>query len=313
MPATAWLRPSARTVPRLLAVGAGYAVRPLLAQLAEEGWSVTATTRDPEKAETLRRAGITPLIWTAPAPLPRADADAIIVSVAPKDGCPALSALDPTSIRRGTRLLYLSASSVYGDHGGAWVDETTPPMPGTARGQARVAAEQGWQAFAAACDARLTLCRLAGIYGPGRNALESLSGATRGARAGLSQRVIKPGHVFSRIHRADIGAGLRAVLVADAPPGIVNFADDEPAPPQDVIAYAADLLGLACPPGIAIEDAKLSDMARSFYAENKRVRADRLEALMGPLRYPTYREGLDALALTRRSRSHPPYPCRSPS
>ena len=286
-------------MPELLAVGAGYAVAPLLGRLAREGWSVAATTRDEAKAARLRGEGVAPLAWAAPAPLPpqATRADAIVVSVPPdraSGACPALAAMPP--VRCGARLLYLSATSVYGDHGGGWVDEETPPAPGTARGRARLAAEDGWRAFAAAHDARLTLCRLAGIYGPGRNALESLAGGTRGARAGLAQRVVKPGHVFSRIHRDDIAEALRALLDTDDPPAVLNLADDEPSPPQDVIAYAARLLGIEPPPEVAFEAAILSETARSFYAENKRVRNDRLRRLVGPLAYPTYREGLTALA-----------------
>ena len=163
---------------------------------------------------------------------------------------------------------------------------------------ARLAAEAGWRDLAEGRGARLTLCRLAGIYGPGRNAVASLRGDTRGKRSGLSQRVIKPGQVFNRIHRDDIASGLRALLRAEAPPDIVNFCDDEPCPPQDVIAYAAQLLGVAPSPEVSFEQAELSDMARSFYAENKRLRNDRLKALPDfSLRYPSYREGLQA-ALT---------------
>ena len=284
--------------PNLLALGAGYSVRPLLAQLVGEGWRVTATTRDEAKAARLCEDGLSALVWSAPAPLPAPalrSADAVIVSVPPRGGCPALAAVPEGALRAGARVLYLSATSVYGDHGGGWVDEGTPCAPGTDRGRARLAAEEGWQALCEASGARLTLCRLAGIYGPGRNALESLRGGTRGARAGLAQRVVKPGHVFNRVHRDDIGAGLAALLRAEAPPGIVNFADDLPCPPQDVIAHAARLLGVPPPPEVAFADAAMSAMARSFYAENKRVRNDVLRALTGGLRYPTYREGLAAL------------------
>ena len=286
-------------MPELLAIGAGYAARPLLMRLAGEGWRVTATTRDTGKARGLADEGLTPLVWAASDPLPAdalARADALLVSVPPRGGCPVLAAMPPGTVRRGARVLYLSATSVYGDHGGGWVDEETPARPGTERGRARLAAEAGWRALAEGAGARVTLCRLAGIYGPGRNAVESLRGDTRGARAGLAQRVIKPGHVFSRIHRDDIVRGLAAVLGADAPPGVLNFADDLPCPPQDVIAHAARLLGRPPPPEVAFADADLSETARGFYAENKRVGNAGLRALIGPLTYPTYREGLAALA-----------------
>ena len=281
--------------PDLLAVGAGYSVRPLIERAARAGQRVAATTRDAAKADALRAAGIEPVLWAAPDPLP-VRAAAILVSVPPGEaGCPALAALGEAALS-GTRVLYLSSSGVYGDHGGAWVDEETPCRPGTARGQRRLAAEEAWRAAAARVGATLTCCRLAGIYGPGRNAVASLRGGTRGAAAGLARRVVKPGQVFNRIHRDDIAAGLAALLRAEAPPPLVTFADDEPAPPQDVIAYAARLLGVEPPPLVPFEAAELSPMARSFYAENKRLRNDRLRALTGPLRYPSYREGLSALA-----------------
>ena len=279
----------------LLAIGAGYSVRPLIEAAARASQRVAATTHDASKAAEMHASGIEPLLWAAPDALPTAPARTVIVSVPPnEDGCPALAAMPPGALE-GARVLYLSSSGVYGDHGGAWIDEAADCRPGTDRGQRRLAAERAWQARATGEGARLTLCRLAGIYGPGRNAVESLRGGTRGARAGLAQRVVKPGQVFNRIHRDDIVRGLRALLCADDPPGIVNFADDEPAPPQEVLAYAADLLGMTPPPLVSFEEAELSPMARSFYAENKRLRNDRLRGLIGPLLYPTYREGLAAM------------------
>jgi nucleoside-diphosphate-sugar epimerase len=293
-------------MPHLLALGAGYSVRPLLPRLLGEGWTVLGTTRDEAKAGGLRSEGVVPLLWEAPAPLPEeavSGADAIIVSLSPgADGCPALSALPEAALRPGVRLLYLSSSSVYGDHDGAWIDEDAACRPSTDRGRARLQAERGWQALAQRTGARLTLCRLAGIYGPGRNAVESLSGATRGARSGLAQRVVKEGQVFNRIHRDDIAAGLHALLQVDAPPPALNFADDEPSPPGDPVAYAARLLGLPPPPEVPFEEAEMSPMARSFYAENKRLRNERLKALPDfGLRYPTFREGLAALAESQRA------------
>ena len=284
----------------LLAIGAGFSVRPVIEAAARSGLRVAATTRDEAKAAGLRAAGIEPIIWAAPDALADAltggPARAVIVSVPPNEsGCPALAAL-PDGTLDGARVLYLSSSGVYGDHGGAWIDERAPCRPGTDRGRRRLAAEGAWTGRAAREGAALTLCRLAGIYGPGRNAVESLKGGTRGAGAGLAQRVVKQGQVFNRIHRDDISRGLRALLDTDGPPGVVNFADDEPAPPQDVIAYAAALVGMPPPPLVPFAEAELSPMARSFYVENKRLRNDRLRALTGPLLYPSYREGLGALA-----------------
>ncbi|NNU15820.1 SDR family oxidoreductase [Parvularcula sp. ZS-1/3] len=282
-------------------LGLGYTARPLAEELACEGWQVTGTTRDRAKAMTMTAGGIRPLVWEAPAPLPEEPfetADLVVISTAPKDGtCPALSAVPFRPFMSDTKLLYLSSSGVYGDFGGEWVDEETRCNPGTERGRDRLAAEKGWQALADETRADLTLCRLAGIYGPGRSAVDSLRGDTPGARAGLSRRLIKPGQVFNRIHRDDIVRGLKALIDASATPGIVNFTDDLPTPPAEPITYAAELLGIEPPPEVRFEDIEdeLSPMARSFYAENKRLKNDRLKALVGDLHYPSYREGLSAI------------------
>ena len=280
----------------LLAIGAGYSVRELLKARVAAGCTVAATTQDAAKAAALEQEGIESVVWTAGEPLRCSASGVVLVSVPPTDGgCPVLAALPPDALA-DTRVLYLSSSGVYGDHGGAWIDETAPCRPKTERGRRRLAAEHAWAERATAEGATLSVCRLAGIYGPGRNAVESLRGGTRGASAGLSQRVIKPGQVFNRIHRDDIVAGLAVLLDQADPPPIVNFADDAPSPPQDVIAYAAALLGRPAPPEVPFAEADLSPMARSFYAENKRLRNDRLKAIRGPLRFPSYREGLAAIA-----------------
>lgn len=292
-------------MPSVLFIGLGYSARPLAERLASEGWDVTATTRDRTKAMTFPAKGLKPLVWESPAPLPAEvveNADAIVVSTAPDDGhCPAAHAVAGIKFWTAPQILYLSSSGVYGDHGGDWVDEETPCTPSTERGKARLTAENDWRKVAEHSGARLTLCRLAGIYGPGRSALDSLSGDTPGARAGLSRRLVKPGHVFNRIHRDDIARGLFALLEAEAPSGIVNFADDEPSPSADPITYAAELLGIDPPPEFGFDDIKdeLSPMARSFYAENKRLRNDRLHSLVGNLLYPSYREGLQAILAAR--------------
>lgn len=284
-------------MPSLLAIGLGYTTLPLALDRAAAGWTVTGTGRDPVRAVP---SGIGYVSWAAPARLP-ADlvhaADVIVISVPPTpDGCPVANAMPMGALRPDQCVLYLSSSGVYGDHGGAWIDETTPCAPATDRGQARRHAEATWERLAVTAGARLHLCRIAGIYGPGRNALDSLGGQGRGAAAGLAQRVFKPEQVFNRIHRDDIVAGLRALIDAPAAPMIVNFADDLPAPPQDVIAYAAELLGLPVPPLVPLADAQLSPIARSFYADNKRLRNARLKALPGfRLTYPDYRVGLRAL------------------
>jgi nucleoside-diphosphate-sugar epimerase len=188
------------------------------------------------------------------------------------------------------RIVYLSTVGVYGDADGAWIDEDTPTEPNSARNRARVVAEQQWLALRERTGKQVTILRLAGIYGPGRNALVNL-------REGKARRLVKPGQVFNRIHVEDIARAIATAFAPDSPSGIFNVTDDEPAPPQDVIAYAAKLLGIEPPPEIPFERAHLTPMARSFYSSNKRVSNRRIREQLGvSLAYPTYREGLRALA-----------------
>ena len=185
---------------------------------------------------------------------------------------------------------YLSTTGVYGDRGGDWVDEQSDLQPTGERGRRRVAAEVGWSRLLHAEGLPLHVFRLAGIYGPGRSALDSL-------RAGTAKRVIKPGQVFSRIHVADIAQVLRASMARPNPGAVYNVCDDDPAPPWEVIEYAAELLGVAAAAGRAVRAGELSDMARSFYDDNKRVRNERIKRELGvQLMYPSYREGLRALS-----------------
>ena len=277
---------------RLLVLGHGYTAGFLTRRLIPEGWLVEGTTRsDPDR---LRRAGARPLAWPGDEDALRAAigrADAILVSAAPEGGRdPALAAFgDALAQARPAWLGYLSTTAVYGDHGGGWVDETTPCTPTTRRGHERVAAERAWQELAAAHGLALHVFRLAGIYGPGRGPFEKL-------RAGSARRIVKPGQVFSRIHVEDIAAALAASIARPQPGAIYNLCDDDPAPPEDVIAHAARLLGLAPPPAEDFATAAMTPMARSFYAENKRVSNRRLKDGLGlRLRYPDYRAGLEAL------------------
>ena len=183
---------------------------------------------------------------------------------------------------------YLSTTGVYGDHAGGWVDEATPLTPGTDRGRQRVVAEGEWQSL----GLPLHIFRLAGIYGPGRGPFEKV-------RDGTARRIIKPGQVFSRVHVDDIAQVLAASINRPAPGAIYNVCDDDPAPPQDVIGHAATLLGLPLPPAIDHESAVMTPMARSFYAESKRVRNDKIKTDLGiKLFYPDYRVGLAALLAT---------------
>jgi nucleoside-diphosphate-sugar epimerase len=229
-----------------------------------------------------------------------ADSDALLVSVQPGAGPDPVLARFKAAIAaapRLSRVVYLSTIGVYGDHGGAWIDETAPTAADNGRQAARIAAEQDWLALGERAGPAVTVLRLAGIYGPGRNALADL-------RAGTARRIDKPGQVFNRIHVADIAGAIAGALGHDAPPAIVNVTDDEPAPAPDVVAFAAGLMGMPPPPPVPFADAELSPMARSFYGANRRVRNARLRATLGvTLRYPTYRDGLAALWASGEGRS----------
>jgi nucleoside-diphosphate-sugar epimerase len=188
---------------------------------------------------------------------------------------------------------YLSTVGVYGDCRGEWVDETSPTRPTSERSLRRMLAEKAWLAFGAESGRRVEVFRLSGIYGPGRSVIDNL-------KAGTARRIVKPGQVFNRIHVDDIAGVLAAAIDQPAGHAVYNVSDDEPAPPQDVVAYAAELLGLPVPPDIPFERAGLSGMAASFWAESKRVSNARIKAALGvELAYPTYREGLRAIVAGR--------------
>ena len=275
----------------LLSFGHGYSARALTKLLLPKGWRVIGTTRSAEKADELRASGVEPFIWpTDDMSAAIKAADHILISAGPnEDGDPTLNLLRDQIAQKGSALRwvgYLSTTGVYGNFDGAWVDETTPLNPTTKRGQARKNAEEEWSEIP---DLPLHIFRLAGIYGPGRGPFSKV-------RKGTARRIIKEGQVFSRIHVDDIAQILAASIAQPNVGAAYNMCDDDPAPPQDVIAYAADLLGLPVPPAIAFEDAEFTPMARSFYAENKKVRNDRIKSELGvKLLYPTYREGLQAL------------------
>ena len=214
------------------------------------------------------------------------DADVLLVSIPPGGaGDPAIAAFGEVLATGRRKIVYLSTIGVYGDHGGGWVDENTPPQSTLERARLRVAAEQAWIDVARGDAAVL---RLAGIYGPGRNALATL-------RAGTARRIIKPGQVFNRIHVDDIASAIMAAIHHGSG-GVWNVCDDEPTPPQDVIAYAAELMGVVPPPEEPFATAEMSAMARSFYASSARVSNAKLKHELGiTLVHPTYRHGLDAL------------------
>lgn len=279
----------------MLFFGFGFCARALAPLLAARGVKLSATCRDDDRQGELEAAHITPLRLTQ-TPLSAAQLDGvthILLSAAPEDdGDPALPLLQDALAARAKTLHwigYLSTTGVYGDHGGAWIDEDTPPGPIGARGQRRVEAEAAWGSLAAAHDLPLHYFRLAGIYGPGRNQLRSL-------KNGTARRIDKPGQVFSRIHVDDIAQVLAASIERPNPGRAYSVCDHEPAPPQDVVAFAAGLLHTTPPPLLPIDDVVLSPMAKSFYADNKRIRNQRIVDELGvALIYPTYREGLRAL------------------
>jgi nucleoside-diphosphate-sugar epimerase len=278
---------------KVFLIGPGYSARRWLALGARIGEGsatrIAATTRDVADAPRYAAKGIKPVPFMASAlRIAIEDADALIVSAPPgENGDPALSVLrDPP--RGPRRIVYLSTIGVYGDRAGDWVDETSDVSPDSPRSRQRADAEAAWSDWGDRLGAPVDLLRLAGIYGPGRNQLAQL-------KAGTAKRVVKPGQVFNRIHVDDIAAAISACLAGKTDGGPLVVADDEPAPPQDVVAYAADLMGVAPPPEIPFEQADLSPMGASFYAECKRARNTRLRELTGGLTYPTYREGLRAL------------------
>ena len=275
----------------LLSFGHGYSARALARCLLAKGWRIYGTTRSPEKAEVLAGEGVTPLLWEGGDILGALrEATHILMSAAPGEGG------DPVLARFGAEIAevaprlewagYLSTTGVYGDHAGGWVDESAELTPATKRGQMRVEAEAAWGAVP---GLPLHIFRLAGIYGPGRGPFEKV-------RNGTARRIVKPGQVFSRIHVEDIARVLEASIERPNPGAAYNVCDNDPAPPQDVIGYAAELLGLPLPPEVAFEEAEMSPMARSFYAESKKVDNRRMREELGvQLRYPDYRAGLMAL------------------
>ncbi len=284
---------------KLFVFGFGYSARAVVARMRPSLSGVWGTTRDPEKLQEIAALGVTPLLFDdATSSLSPArgegallsNADNILVSIAPgDDGDPVLRHFaDDIAAAKPKALVYLSTVGVYGDHGGAWVDETSECRPVSKRSRERIAAEDAWRHFAAETGAPLAVIRLAGIYGPGRGPFEKI-------RRGTARRIVKPGQVFNRIHVDDIAQIVEAAFAQRAD-GIFNGTDDEPAPPQNVIAHAAGLLGLPPPPEVAFETAELSAMARSFYGESKRVRNDKIKRELGiRLAYPSYREGLKAV------------------
>lgn len=278
----------------LLILGFGYSAA-VFARLVADEAAITGTARTREKAATIS-PGITALVFDGAKPAPEvaaaiAEATDILVSVPPGGDSDAALAHHGADIAAAPKLKwigYLSSIGVYGNYGGAWVTERTTPHPPEGRGSARLAAERAWTKLAAARGLPLATFRIAGIYGPGRNAFVQLA-------EGNARRIVKPGQVFNRIHVEDIAATVAAAFRRRAA-GIFNLADDEPGPGPEPIEYAARLMGVAPPPEVAFEDAGLSPMARSFYDGNRRVVNRKIKQELGlALRYPTFREGLDSM------------------
>lgn len=281
----------------LLIFGLGYTASHFAARYGERFAKITGTFRSTAPHEKLPDLpGVTRLSYDGLAGSPAveaaiAEATHILTSIAPDDdGDPVLRHFG-SALRQAPKLQwigYLSTVGVYGDAGGAWIDETAPLRPTMARNAMRVDVEKEWLALSKAGNPAVQLFRLAGIYGPGRNAVVNL-------KRGSARRVVKPGQVFNRIHVEDIAGAVAAGMEKSGTGPAFNVTDNEPAPPQDVVTYAAELLGMTPPVEIAYDEAQMTPMARSFYGENKRVSNRRVREELGyALRYPTYREGIRA-------------------
>lgn len=292
--------------------GAGYSARSFAESVASGSDTIRGTTRSEARFDLLRRSGIEPLLFDG-ASLSNelraalGEATHLIVSIAPGEAGDPVLKLIPNLRLAMPKLAwvgYLSTVGVYGDHQGGWVDETSPCHPVSRRSVDRLQAEQAWAAAAEKAGAPLATLRLSGIYGPGRNAFVNLT-------EGTARRLVKPGQVFNRIHVDDIAAALR--LLADRNlGGIFNVTDDEPSPPQDVVTYAARLMGMEPPPEQDFASADLSPMARSFYGENKRVSNAAIKKAGYRFVFPNYRAALDAMWRSGDWRASAERPGRSP-
>jgi hypothetical protein len=277
-------------------LGAGYSAAAIAAALRPVAASIAGTRRSRAAFEATARAGITPLLFDGGHATPdviRAlrSTTHLLCTIAPDaGGDPALRVFGDTIAREMPALEwigYLSTTGVYGDHGGAWVDETAVCAPTAERSIRRLATEQAWSAAACRRGASLAILRLPGIYGPGRNVLAGIA-------SGAAKRIVKPGHVFSRVHVEDIG-GAAALLAAGRTDGIFNIADHEPAPAEEVLVHAARLMAVEPPPEVPLDSADVSPGLRAFYAESRRVCNRRIRELGYTFRYPDYRSGLAAL------------------
>jgi len=284
-----------QSVLRLFVFGLGYVGEAFAGALAARGWRVAATARGADRVAALRARGIEAVEASDKAAMTAAmgGVNAVLITAPPNaDGCPGLQAVIPALAAANAFpdwIGYLSTTGVYGDFEGRWVFESSPLKAQSVEGARRVGAERDWRQVGRGMGLTVTSFRLPGIYGPGRSAFDRL-------RAGEGRRIVKPGQVFSRIHLDDIVSGLLASLDQPKAGGIYNLCDDEPAPPQDVMEYAAQLLGVPVPPDLPFDALGLSPATRRFYAENKRVSNALAKAELGwRPKYPTYREGLTAI------------------
>jgi hypothetical protein len=278
----------------LLCIGLGYSAQIFAARAAVEGWQVAGTSTTADGAARIAALGYGAIVFDGSAPSEAlraaiATATHILISAPPNaDGDPLLChhAGDLANGKHLAWIGYFSTIGVYGDHGGVWIDETTPAHPTNIRSRWRLDAENAWLDHAQRTGVRTEVFRLPGIYGPGRGPLEAV-------RKGTARAIVKPGQVFNRIHVEDIANVLAAAIARPTEHTIYNVSDDEPAPSQDVIAYAAAQLALPAPPLIDIDSADLTPMARSFYSECKRISNARIKSALGvTLLFPTYRDGM---------------------
>lgn len=282
---------------KLFCFGYGYSCDYLGHDLMQDpNWTIAGTTRTQEKKETLKNRGIKAHIFDYERPLPDPalilqDTTHLIISTPPGDiGDPAFAAhaQDLLDIKTLEWVGYLSTTGVYGDRGGDWVDEESELRPSSKRGSRRAKAEEQWLSLLKSHDLPVHIFRLAGIYGPGRSALDTV-------RVGTARRIEKPGHIFSRIHVEDIAQTLKTSMEKPKAGRIYNLCDNKPAPSHEIVSYACELLNRPKPPLTPFETADMTPMARSFYSDNKRVKNDRIKEELGvTLKYPDYKSGLKA-------------------
>ncbi|TCQ81192.1 nucleoside-diphosphate-sugar epimerase [Ochrobactrum sp. BH3] len=281
---------------RIFLFGAGYSARAFSRLMTGEAERIDGTTRNEQNFPTLEKAGIAPIIFDGETASPElidrlAKSTHVVISISPREsGDPSLAIVEE-ALRRPDNTIrwigYLSTVGVYGNHDGNWIDETAPCEPTSRRSLERVEAENAWNALSERHGTPVALLRLSGIYGPGRNAFINLE-------RGTARRIIKEGQVFNRIHVEDIAGTLR-FLAGTNTGGAFNITDNEPAPPQDVVVYAAELMGVAPPPEVPFEEADMTPMARSFYGENKRVSNQRIKDLGYDFIHPDYKAAFSAM------------------